>query len=363
MRTIGCTWLRHEAVRIGALLVLIGLSALTVSSAQTQQSYYERRQETCRLIYQTRQIGVQRDSSRVETLIARLQQAELPKPYDRIERGMPWSAPLQTHLYAATIVALGRVGDPRAIPAIGDFVSRPEWRYLQPYATIAVARIKAERAFPHPRTRTEWRQKVAKFTEEAGISLSAIAEDSKRSIRDDLYLRRPDLARLALRTLAEMAVQTYKGGLQDALQELEQHGIVWENDIAAYLTVALAKLPPDQRTVWLMERLRSYQVLTPAVGYVAQALCDQGDKATARVAEWLNELLQERSQEVRSSTYTRTDTLLPLCFRILAGTATPRAQEVLQDVLLQMKQCEESYLVNRLEIILDQYPWTFTADW
>jgi len=362
MRTIGCTWLRHYAVRIGALLVLIGSPALIVSSAQTQQSHHERLQETCKLIYQTRQIGVKRDSSRIETLIACLQHPEPPKP-ERIERAMPRSAPLQAHLYTATIVALGRLGDPRAIPAIEDFVNRLEWRHLKPYATIAIARIKAERAFPHPSTRKEWMQKVAKFTEEAGISLSEIADASKLSIQEYIYRRHPDLARLALRALAEMAVQTYKGDLQDALQALEQRGIVWENDIAAYLTVSLAKLPPHQRTVWLMERLRSYRVVTPAVYYVAQALCDQGDKATSIVVDWLNELLQERSQEVRSSTYTRTDSLLPLCFSILGGIATPNAQEVLQGVLLQMKQCEESYLVNQLEIILDQYPWTFVADW
>jgi len=333
-------------------LVLI-TTAMLISVVAEAQLDSERAQMIAR-IHQTRQIGLKQDLSLLGTLIARLPQEDAVKKYDYLDKiGMPWSATLEAHLYVATITALGRLGDSRAIPALEKLVSNKEWHFLKPFAKVAIARIKAENAFPRVQTETEWQKKVEIFTTEVGIPLSQLAGVPSDS--DSIYLKPPDLPRLSLRALAEMASNAYTKGFHGAFTSLERAGIVWESDIAAWLTVQLSIQPPQNRVSWLMRQIQDKEIITPKDKYLSQAIADLGNDASESLVSWLYELLAERDERLAP----RSDVRLKRCINILSGLDTLASR----NALLRLRQLvKEPYVIHLLDTALN-HPWVFTSDW
>jgi hypothetical protein len=319
----------------------------------------------CAKIYRVRQIGLSKDVAQAPFLIGILQEA-IAKEEKALEvirpvRGMPWGAPYNTHLWAATLVALGRLGVPDSIPALEAFRNHPEYSHLEPFVRVALARIKAESATPSPKTYQKWRQRIERFLDELGMSLSELAHRSQELDNRLLSRRPPSLERLALRALAEMAAEAYSRGHRDVFHWLDRAGIAWNSDPAAWLCVRLVNLSAEQRVEWLMSQLRTKSVLRPEDAYLCQALSDLGEIAVDPLQKWLDELWQERSSESRQSPYTRTDRLLTECFALLSATGTANGKSIIAQ---QYSRCRDDlYLRSNLASILDQSPWTFTSDW
>jgi hypothetical protein len=319
----------------------------------------------CAEIYRVRQIGLSKDVAQAPFLIGILQEA-IAKEEKALEvfrpvRGMPWGAPYNTHLWAATLVALGRLGVPDSIPTLEAFGSHPYYSHLEPFVRVALARVKAESATPSPKTYQKWRQRIERFLDELGMSLSELAHRSQELDNRLLSRRPPSLERLALRALAEMAAEAYSRGHRDVFHWLDRAGIAWNSDPAAWLCVRLVNLSAEQRVEWLMSQLRTKSVLRPEDAYLCQALSDLGEIAVDPLQKWLDELWQERSSESRQSPYTRTDRLLTECVALLSATGTANGRSIL---VQQYSRCQaDLYLQSNLALILDQSPWTFTSDW
>jgi hypothetical protein len=345
-------------------------------------------------IYRARHIGLRRDRSTVPELLQILDAGfnhsdNLLHRY-RLKPALPWSASYLTHLQAATIVALGRIGDPRALPALDkiaaltsanlldlgeDVVAATkvppdhrhlDYRHLAPLAAVAAARIRAEQAVPQADTLGKWQAQVQYFVNALGVSLPElsrqIAKEKARRYPHDLP---PTLARAAVRALAEMAAEAYREGCRESFDWLKHAGVAWEADLGAWLTVELAKRTPEQRLSWLMEQMRSKTVLTAAESYLSQAIADLSDSAVPALEKWLQELWAARAVETRNpdKTYTHTDNMIEEAYWLLSATGSDAALAVLRAQYEQCRSADEEGLEALLKRVLRETPWVFVSDW
>jgi hypothetical protein len=344
-------------------------------------------------IHRIRQIGWRQDRSAVPELVQILEagfkdQSDHPISRYRPRPALPWSASYLTHLQAATIVALGRIGDPRALPALDKIAALTsanlsdlgedvvaavppdhrhlDYRHLAPLAAVAAARIRAEQAVPQADTLGKWQAQVQYFVNALGVSLPElsrqIAKEKARRYPHDLP---PTLARAAVRALAEMAAEAYREGCRESFDWLSRAGIAWDADIGARLTVELAKRTPEQRLSWLMEQMRSKTVLTPADSYLSQAIADLGELAVPALEKWLQELWAARATETRNpdETYTRTDKMIEEAYWLLSATGSDAALQVLKAQYEHCRGAGEKSLEISLERVLRETPWVFVSDW
>jgi hypothetical protein len=220
-------------------------------------------------IHRIRQIGWRQDRSAVPELVQILEagfkdQSDHPASRYRLRPALPWSASYLTHLQAATIVALGRIGDPRALPTLEKIAAltrltqigfrritpycrsetsppRPTL-FLAPLARVTVARIKAEQAVSRADTLEKWQAQVQHFVSALGVSLPELSQQvAKEKTHRYPHDSPPTLARAAVRALAEMAAEAYREGCRESFDWLSRAGIAWDADIGARLTVELAK--------------------------------------------------------------------------------------------------------------------------
>jgi hypothetical protein len=291
-------------------------------------------------------------------------------------------------LQTATIVALGRIGDPRALPALDKIAALTsanlsdlgedvvaavppdhrhlDYRHLAPLAAVAAARIRAEQAVPQADTLGKWQAQVQYFVNALGVSLPELSRQiAKEKARRYPHDSPPTLARAAVRALAEMAAEAYREGCRESFDWLSRAGIAWDADIGARLTVELAKRTPEQRLSWLMEQMRSKTVLTAAESYLSQAIADLGELAVPALEKWLQELWAARATEVRNSdeTYTRTDNMIEEAYWLLSATGSDAALAVLRAQYEQCRSADEEWLEDLLERVLRETPWVFVSDW
>ncbi|MEJ5293633.1 MAG: hypothetical protein WHT28_00165 [Fimbriimonadales bacterium] len=349
--------------------ITLSLGVMAPCSAQTEMRSAAFRDalvaSVCAEIHRVRQIGLRQDRSAVPALLDILQKAVRDGVDEELllvrpQRGMPWSASYPAHLHTATIVALGRLGDLRAIPVLEAFRNHHEYRRFAPLVSVAVARIKAEQAVPQADTLAKWQAKVERFAEALGLSLSDLISTVRQTRGVHSGRSAPAQPQLALRALAEMAAEAYRQGCQESFDWLQRAGVEWDADRAAWLTAELAVRSPEQRIAWLMEQIRTKSALTVVDEYLFQALADQGERAVPALEKWLNALWDERTSE-KPAPYTRTDRMLRLCFALLSGTGSSRANSLLQQ---QRELCQgNEYLRSNLALILKQSPWTFVSDW
>ena len=342
-------------------------------------------------IYRVRHIGLRRDHSAVPELIQILEaefkeQSDHPLHRYRWKPALPWTASYLTHLHAATIVALGRIGDPRALPTLEKIAvhcstdakdsAEPHliaaskrfgtYRFLSPLARVAVARIKAEQAVSRADTLEKWQAQVQHFVDALGVSLLELAqqlaiEKTRRYPHDSP----PTLTRAAVRALAEMAVEAHREGCSQSFDWLSRAGIALDADIGARLTVELARRPSEQRLKWLLDEIRSKTVLTAVESYLSQAIADLGNNAVPVLEKWLQELWATRATETRppDETYTYTDNMIELACWILSATGSGTALQVLNAQLEHCRSAGEESLEYLLERVLREMPWVFVSDW
>jgi hypothetical protein len=350
-------------------------------------------------IYRARHIGLRRDRSAVPELLQILDAGfnhsdNLLHRY-RLKPALPWSASYLTHLQTATIVALGRIGDPRALPVLEKVLSsdpfhpldptrvdrevlekivsskpRANWSLLPltPFAEVAVARIKAEQAVPRANTLAKWQEQVRHFFDAVGMSLPEMVQqlaDENKSRHPYVHDSPPSRARVALRALAEMAAEAYREGCRQSFDWLSRAGIAWDADIGARLTVELAKRTPEQRLSWLMEQMRSKTVLTAAESYLSQAIADLSDSAVPALEKWLQELWAARAVETRNpdKTYTHTDNMIEKAYWLLSATGSDAALRVLKAQYEHCRSADEEGLEALLKRVLREAPWVFVSDW
>jgi hypothetical protein len=342
-------------------------------------------------IHRIRQIGWRQDRSAIPELVQILEagfkdQSDHPISRYRPRPALPWSASYLTHLQTATIVALGRIGDPRALPtlekiaALGPIDAKdldesrliaaakrsPTYWFLAPLARVTVARIKAEQAVSRADTLERWQAQVQYFVNALGVSLPELSRQiAKEKARRYPHDSPPTLARVALRALAEMAAEAYREGCRESFDWLKHAGVAWEADLGAWLTVELAKRTPEQRLSWLMEQMRSKTVLTAAESYLSQAIADLGELAVPALEKWLQELWAARATEVRNSdeTYTRTDKMIEEAYWLLSATGSDAALQVLKAQYEHCRGAGEKSLEISLERVLRETPWVFVSDW
>jgi hypothetical protein len=342
-------------------------------------------------IHRIRQIGWRQDHSAIPELVQILEagfkdQSDHPISRYRPRPALPWSASYLTHLQTATIVALGRIGDPRALPTLEKIAAfgpidakdldesrliaaakrSPTYWFLAPLARVTVARIKAEQAVSRADTLEKWQAQVQHFVSALGVSLpelsQQVAEEKTHRYPHDSP---PTLARAAVRALAEMAAEAYREGCRESFDRLKHAGVAWEADLGAWLTVELAKRTPEQRLSWLMEQMRSKTVLTAAESYLSQAIADLGELAVPALEKWLQELWAARATEVRNSdeTYTHTDNMVEEACWILSATGSDAALAVLRAQYEQCRSADEGGLEALLKRVLRETPWVFVSDW
>ena len=342
-------------------------------------------------IYRVRHIGLRRDRSAVPELIQILEagfedQSDHPIRRYRPRPALPWSASYLTHLQTATIVALGRIGDPRALPtlekiaALGPIDAKdldetrliaaakrsPTYWFLAPLARVAVARIKAEQAVSRADTLEKWQAQVQHFVDALGVSLPELAQQlATEKTRRYPHDSPPTLARAAVRALAEMAAEAYREGCRESFDWLSRAGIAWDADIGARLSVELARRPPRQRLKWLLNEIRSKTVLTAAESYLSQAIADLGNDAVPVLEKWLQELWATRATETRhpDETYTYTDKMIEEAYWILSATGIDAALQVLNTQLEHCRSAGEESLEYLLERVLREMPRVFVSDW
>jgi hypothetical protein len=342
-------------------------------------------------IYRVRHIGLRRDRSAVPELIQILEagfedQSDHPIRRYRPSPALPWGASYLTHLQTATIVALGRIGDPRALPtlekiaALGPIDAKdldetrliaaakrsPTYWFLAPLARVAVARIKAEQAVSRADTLEKWQAQVQHFVDALGVSLHELAQQlATEKTRRYPHDSPPTLARAAVRALAEMAAEAYREGCRESFDWLSRAGIAWDADIGARLSVELARRPPKQRLKWLLNEIRSKTVLTAAESYLSQAIADLGNDAVPVLEKWLQELWATRATETRhpDETYTYTDKMIEEAYWILSATGIDAALQVLNTQLEHCRSAGEESLEYLLERVLREMPRVFVSDW
>jgi hypothetical protein len=351
-------------------------------------------------IHRLRQIGWRQDRSAIPELVQILEagfkdQSDHPISRYRPRPALPWSASYLTHLQTATIVALGRIGDPRALPVLEKVLSsdpfhpldptrvdrevlekivsskpRANWSLLPltPFAEVAVARIKAEQAVPRANTLAKWQEQVRHFFDAVGMSLPEMVQqlaDENKSRHPYVHDSPPSRARVALRALAEMAAEAYREGCRQSFDWLSRAGIAWDADIGARLTVELARRPSEQRLSWLMEQMRPKTVLTPADSYLSQAIADLSDSAVPALEKWLQELWAARAVETRNpdKTYTHTDNMIEEAYWLLSATGSDAALRVLKAQYEHCRGAGEESLEYLLERVLRETPKVFVSDW
>lgn len=395
--------LRNRLLAIGSLALLWGVGWDSAAQSETRPEPMHPLIAAAQMradIHRVRQLGLCQDRSAVPELIrileASLDDTDHPVNRNRLKPALPWSASYLTHLQVATVVALGRIGDPRALPVLEKILasdpfhpldptrvdnevlekiilSKPKANWsllpLTPFAEVAVARIKAEQAIPRANTLAKWQEQVRHFFDAVGMSLPEMVQqlaDEKQSRRLYVHHSPPSRARAALRALAEMAAEAYREGCRESFKWLQHAGVAWDADIGAQLTVELATRAPEQRLNWLMEQMRSKTVLTPAEYYLSQAIADSGDRAIPALEKWLQELWDERAIEKRqqpNEPYPHTHTMIRQAYEILSAIGSRAALRVLQAQSEHCRGLDESYLEYHSEFSVRDAPWVFVSDW
>ncbi len=362
-----------------AMCILMAV-VLSHSFTQTPQAQHERRTvgskpeatkvwEYSTLIARARAIGLARDRSQTGWLIDQLKHPPvfaMNIPVGR-QPDIGHSSTPTFHYRVAILTALGRIGDPRAIPEIEAFRASLDTAYaelLKPWIDIAIARIRAEAAVPHPRSLSDWQRKLQIFLQAAGLFsyeyVETILSEGKRMVeRSKEEMREWILAAIALNCLADMACKAYANGVAEAPQVVEAllakgNAFGWE--YAPTLRLRLCRMSPAERVKWLFETIMSHQIVTTMICYEVQAFVDEGSTA------WTY-LQAQLAQRIRDSSWSPTPREQRLWGWLLGGFPREWTQEML-DQLSQHPSEAVQWIVREVQ---NGYkfgsPDVFASDW
>jgi len=268
-------------------------------------------------IARARAMGLTRDRKQVAWLIDQLKNPPLFALSHHIGR-QPYIGHFSTpdfHYKIAILTALGRIGDLQTIREIETFRASLDSVYaelLKPWIDIAMARIRAEAAVPHPRSMPDWRRKLQVFLQAVGLSSyeyveSVLSDPRPLSERSESERHDWHLAAVALNYLADMACRAYASGVAEATQTVEallSKGNAYSWEYAPALRLRLCRMTPEERVKWLFETIMSHEIVTTMICYEVQAFADEGTVAWAYLqkqlspkigdASWLPTLREQR---------------------------------------------------------------------
>ncbi len=279
-------------------LVMSGFSTYAQTQllpSDAQGSADALQQMVCRLSA-IREAGIARDKTQLEMLLKTLRTSAEGAQTSLI-LGFGYNAPARMHLQNASLVALSRLASEQSLAPLEKLREDLNYRQL-PHLEPTIARIKAELAFPHPKTQAEWLAKVQMFMTLSEVTVADFARfitdpETKRkreSMKAISHIASPSKEEVCLRYLAEMASDAYAGGYRQAFEDLARQGIDLGNDFVANLIMQVAVRSPQQRVEWLVHQLKSLPAVRGESLYLLQALADCGSLGLRAVLDWLEEL-------------------------------------------------------------------------
>ncbi|MCS6861015.1 MAG: HEAT repeat domain-containing protein, partial [Abditibacteriales bacterium] len=193
--------------------------------------------------------------------------------------------------------ALGRLGASEAVEDIRALQRRlPEGSEIQPFISLALARIQAEGSVPQAFDRARLQQKLQHFWDAAAVSVSQIHKGAagyavqRRAGQDQGFA---PFEVQVLRQTAEIVCKAYERGVGDAFAV---RGVDFAWDHAAQLKAQLGQMSREQRIQWLVDSLSKKQVGRWEEDYEMQALADEGRAATQVITGRLQQMSAHRDQ-------------------------------------------------------------------
>lgn len=231
-----------------------------------------------------------------ENLMAEIREIGLRKDKSQIDKVRNALKEKHPSLLISALLALGRLG---AIEAIEDIralqVRLASGSEVQPFVTLAIARIEAERAFPQVTDRNQLKQKVQRLLQAGKVSVSQIHKSALQyaeQLKAKRYDRAPFETQL-LRQAAEIAADAYQRGVKDAFNVV---GLNFSLDPVAKLKVHLGRMSKEQRIYWLINALSTKQFARMEDNYLMQALADEGEAASKAILAKLKEMKANRDK-------------------------------------------------------------------
>lgn len=238
----------------------------------------ERELEVDRQIAAARRIGLRKDRLQTRHLLAWLSTA--PEVGGKV--GLGFDAPIGYHRYVAVMTALGRVGDPKAIPELKELEPRFG---KNPFFRTNFARLQVEAQYGVPVSEAQWRAKMQAYLQLVGVSLEELASHFQNT---PIYNRvrsgeAPWLELLVARHLVEMASEAYECGVRTAFAPLAM--VSYKSDPVCALRAELAEVAPERRVSWLVGRILKQEVVDVPSCYLVQALVDCGAEAVPAILQ------------------------------------------------------------------------------
>jgi len=252
------------------------------------------REQFGNLATQVRLTGLQRDQQQVASLIGMLKQP--PEMSSSHPVALGFTAPMSYHLTVGILRALQRIGGKSTLEAL--YALSSDLRD-DPFYTITIARIETEVKFPTAQLKFETlKRKVDYFLQRVGVTKAQLQAylANVEKVRAESKKGVPSVEVLALRQVAEFAVEAYENGIKDSLQVLEE--IPYHNDPPTLLRIQLATIPPSQRANWLIAKIKGRSVVNNWTNYEVQALIDCGKLAADTLVATLRELLSQQATPV-----------------------------------------------------------------
>jgi len=296
------------------------------------------------LIWQVRQIGLQRERQRWTSLVNTLH----PKVLEAVDTTSATRRG-RFHLQAAVLMALGRLGNPESIAPLEHLKKHLDPYFRREMLPVVIARIHAESQIPIPASTAEWQEKASLFLSKAGLSLSeAIAAleiygERSRTWPPDNLLEAPRGV-IALRMLAEMAGEAFANGAPGAFQLLEGLGKdLLEKDYILWLRIQLGKRTAAERIPWLINGLLQDGVQTIEDRFLQQALVDCGEQAVPALVAKIEGLDQA---EPASSAYRLHLDLLLETLSFSSRRRLPRSWSDYVDILTAISQMRRGHILH-----------------
>lgn len=279
-----------------------------------------------------RYVGLARDSSKVDVLIA-----ELKKP---------------GHIDAsyAAIRSLAQLGAQKGIDAINEIASKNRNNELANFAVVARARIRADAASGNIA------DPVARALVKLDIFLKDLAMDANllntRAKEDAKHLKviidaETRTGLFALREIADMIYRNSDGAL---LTVANARNLDFSIDSGSQLKIFLAPLSPSARLTWLINELANKTVMRAQDDFIVQLAVDFGLAASRAAAGRLSEMRVANRQQVHYMGFAA-------LFSVLKGVGDKDQTAVMQQFLADQDDKVRHYAKQVYPDVASGTPW------
>lgn len=309
-------------MRVATMLgvAVIMTSAFDVTTSQIHFPAPDDRE--CTLMAEIRAIGIRRDKSQIEKVIAAL-----------------WER--HPGVVITAILALGRLGVKEAEEELQNLQTLvPEY---SGFIQLALARLQAENAFPTVSNDQQFRQKVTYFLKTLNKSENQINQIALKYAKGLQKMPSSLIATpievQALRQIAEMASEAYAKGVRNAFTSLK---LDFSLDPVAQLKMKLGQMPKKERIKWLVDLLSRKKVLSWQENYEMQALADEGQEAVEVIITKLKEMMTKRQDYPAHAGFAA-------LFRTLAAIGDHRVIPVIETFLNDSNEWVQYYAQQALK--------------